>query len=166
LQDNGKTKILVLGLGNPILSDDAVGWRVATELQNGYINKNITIHKADLGSLNVLELLIGFDSAILIDAIQTQSGNAGTIYRFTLDDIDSRRDTTYAHGLSLASAIEIGKQLGFPLPRQIIIFAIEAIEVNTFGENLSPDVEKAVSTCTQMIVGEIEQLDTDSSRCL
>ncbi len=72
-------RTLVLGLGNPILSDDSVGLRVVQELQKILLpRKDLVIDEDHWGGLRLMERLAGFDRAIIIDAIQ--SGAApGTI---------------------------------------------------------------------------------------
>lgn len=84
-------KTLVLGLGNPILSDDGVGLRVAAGLE-GRLGEGVTVIEASLAGLDLLELLSGYDRAIIIDAIQTEGGQPGRIYR--LDPGLSRRHVT------------------------------------------------------------------------
>jgi hydrogenase maturation protease len=150
-----KKKILVLGLGNPFLSDDSAGWRVAEELQQRINRPNITIRKSSFGGLDVLELLIGYDSTIIIDAIKTESGKAGSIYRFSLDYLQLSKCTAYAHNVSLAAALEFGKKQGLALPEYIRIFAIEVIEIDAFSEKLSPEVASAIPVCVGMIAGEL-----------
>ncbi len=73
-------KTVVLGLGNPILTDDGVGLRVARELEGRLDQQEATVMETSLAGLNMLDLLAGYDRAIIIDAIQTIGGKAGQIY--------------------------------------------------------------------------------------
>ena len=66
-------KIIVIGLGNPILTDDGVGVKVAYEVEKALganIPINLTITEASVGGLRLMELLVGYDRVILIDALQ------------------------------------------------------------------------------------------------
>lgn len=149
-------KTLVLGLGNPILTDDGVGFQVARELE-GRLNQNgVTVEESSLGGLSLLDLITGYDKAILIDAIQTSGGEAGEIYRLEMDDFDATRHAASPHDVNFATALELGKKLGLALPREIVIYAIEVEDVATFSEECTPKVAAAVPVCVEMIVRELE----------
>ena len=87
------TKTIIVGLGNPILTDDGVGVKVAYEIEarfRGNIPANLTITEASVGGLWLMELLEGYDRAIIIDAIQTRNGHpTGSIYTLNLADVIS-----------------------------------------------------------------------------
>jgi hydrogenase maturation protease len=144
-------KTLVLGLGNPILSDDSVGIKIAQELQGSIHELGVIVAESSSSGLSLLELLIDYDRVIIVDAIQTEEGKAGCIYHLGLSGLTESRHVTSCHGINLAMAIRLGKQLGLKLPQQIDIFAIEAADVNTFNEELTPEVKKAVPLCLGMI---------------
>jgi hydrogenase maturation protease len=148
-------KTLVLGLGNPILSDDGVGPRVARELE-GRLDDDVTVVEASLAGLNLLDLLVGNDRAIIIDAIQTEGGRPGHIYHLDLEEFKATRHATSTHDIDLPTALELGKRLGLDLPRQIDILAIEAADTEIFNEECTPEVERAIPACAEMIIGEIK----------
>jgi len=149
-------KTLVLGLGNPILSDDGVGIRVAEELEGKVNPQEVTVMEAGVAGLDLLNLLSGYDRAIIIDAIQTVAGQAGDIYQLELGDLDFTRHAASPHDVNLATALELGKRLGLPLPRQIVIFAIEVADASTFSEKCTSEVRGAVPDCVEMIIRELE----------
>jgi len=149
-------KTLVLGLGNPILSDDSVGFRVIEQLKARFNKPGLTFVESSASGLSLLEEIIGYDKLIIVDAIQTQGGQAGEIYRFTLDDSIETRHSTSPHGVNLATAIELGKKLGEPLPQQIVIFAIEVANVTNFSERCTPKVEKAIPLAVDMVAKELD----------
>jgi hydrogenase maturation protease len=147
-------KTLVLGLGNPILGDDGVGPRVAAALE-GRLGEDVTVVEAGLAGLDLLDLLAGYDRAIIIDAIQTKDGRPGDIYRLDIGAFAATRHAASPHDVNLATAIELGKRLGLALP-QIEILAVEAADVNGFSEECSPEVAAAVPACVEIIVNEIK----------
>ncbi len=148
-------KTLVLGLGNPILSDDGVGFRIARGLKGRLADGEVTVAEASLAGFDLLDLLIGYDRAIIIDAIQTDEGKPGSVYRLSLDEFDAASHAPFCHSVNLTTAIQIGKQLGLNLPSRIDIFAIEAADVSTFGEELTPEVKKAIPVCLGIIEHEL-----------
>ena len=146
---------LILGLGNPILSDDGVGIKIAHELQDLVHDTGITVIESSKSGFSLLELLIDYDRAIIIDAIQTQEGKAGCIYRLGLGELQESSRVTHGHSVNLTDAIRFGRRLGFKLPRQIIIFAIEVDDISNFSERLTAEVQKAVPLCLNMIIREL-----------
>jgi hydrogenase maturation protease len=149
-------KTLILGLGNTILSDDGVGIRVAEELQTRLTEPEITVLETSLSGLSLLDILVGYDKVIIVDAIQTVGGKAGDIYQLTTDALQVSRHAASPHDVNLATALELGKKLGLALPREIVIFAIEVADVTTFGEECTPELKRAIPVCVEMVIRELE----------
>jgi hydrogenase maturation protease len=144
-------------MGNPLLCDDGVGLRVTAELKDRVNQPEVTIMETGIAGLALLDLLVGYDRAIIIDAIQTVGGKAGHIYRLNTQAFDAARHTISPHDIDFTTALEFGKKLGLSLPQQIIIFAIEASEVHTFNEECTPEVRKAIPTCVEMALQELKK---------
>ena len=149
-------KTLILGLGNTILSDDGVGPQVAAQLNCLLNNENTTVVESGIGGLELIDLLTGYDRAVIIDAIQTVGGEPGQIYRLDAKALDCTRHTASPHDVNFATALEFGNKLGIPLPQEIIIFAIEAGEVNKFSEECTPEVQQAIPKCIELILRELD----------
>ena len=148
-------KTLVLGLGNPILGDDSVGFRVIQGLKDKFSHPGLTLMESSASGLGLLDLITGYDKVIIIDAIQTEGGQAGKIYRLNTENFSGTRHLASPHNINLATALELGKKLGIALPQQIIIFAIEVVDVTTFSEKCTPEVEQAIPLAVSMIAEEL-----------
>jgi hydrogenase maturation protease len=148
-------KTLILGLGNPILSDDGVGLRVAGELKGRLDQQEATVMETSMAGLSLLDALAGYDKAIIIDAIQTVEGKAGQIYRLDPETFNATRHTASPHDVNFATALELGHRLGLALPQQIVIFAIEVADASTFSEECTPDVNRAIPGCVETVIGEL-----------
>lgn len=148
-------KTLILGLGNPILSDDGVGFRVAGELRGRLSQQEVTVMETSMAGLSLLDLLAGYDRAIIIDAIQTVGGKAGQIYRLDSEVLDVTQHAASAHNVNFATALELGNKLGLALPQRVFIFAIEVTDTSTFSEECTPEVRQAVPVCVEMIIQEL-----------
>jgi hydrogenase maturation protease len=144
-------------MGNPLLSDDGVGLSVAAELKSRLDQSDVTIMETSVAGLSLLDLLVGYDRAIIIDAIQTVDGKAGQIYRLDPEAFDTTRRTISPHDVNFTTALEFGKKLGLPLPQEIVIFAIEASDVSTFSEKCTPEVTRAIPTCVETVIREIRR---------
>jgi len=144
-------------MGNSLLCDDGVGLYVATELKNRLNEPDITIMETGVAGLSLLDLLVGYDRAIIIDAIQTVGGKAGQIYRLGPGAFDATRRTATSHDVDFTTALEFGKKAGLALPQEIVIFAIEASDVSTFNEECTPEVKQAIPACVEMVLQEIKR---------
>lgn len=154
-----KEKILILGIGNPLLSDDGAGLSVAAKLKEKLNRPDLTVLETATAGLALLDFLAGYDRAIIIDAIQTMGGTPGSIYKLTPEAFDTADHITSPHGIDFRTALELGSRLGLHLPQKITIYAIEAADVSTFSEVLTEPVRKAVSACVNMILQELQEGD-------
>jgi hydrogenase maturation protease len=152
-----EASIVIIGLGNPILGDDGVGWRVAdvVEARLGARTSGIRVERAALGGLALMERLVGADRAILVDAIETGVVPAGTVTRMSLDDVGCRsaEHLDSAHDASLTMALAAGRALGADLPFDVSVVAVEARHVDTFSDELSADVSAAVPAAADAVLG-------------
>lgn len=158
---NGPRTIIV-GLGNPILGDDGVGWRVAQELQDLYLQGqrlqplglDADVECLALGGLSLMESLIGYDRAIIVDALHCCEGSPGRVFLFDLAELPdpSAGHSTAVHDTSLQTALRVGRALGARLPQEITIVAIEVESLYEFCEELSAQVEAAVPLAVQQVL--------------
>lgn len=144
---------VIVGLGNPILSDDAAGI-VAARLLKEALNDDINVKEMYAGGMRLMDEIIGYERAIIIDSALT-GASPGTIHLITNDGLACTRNMFCAHDTSLANAIETGRALGLSLPSDIRIFGIEALDVQTFGEELTEAVHEAVLKVVEMITHEL-----------
>ena len=88
-----KNTILLIGLGNPILGDDGVGWRVVEEVEkvwrtgHAHDGRDVEFKYLSLGGLALMEQMEGFDNVIVVDSMLTGSRPNGTIYSLPLSSL-------------------------------------------------------------------------------
>ena len=145
-------KALVLGIGNPILSDDGVGIRVAHEVGKNLNDPQTAVSETSAAGLSLLDSMLGYDKVIIIDAIQTKEGKAGRIYCMKPEDFSSTKRLSSPHQINLVTALELGKMLNLAMPREITVFAVEARDIATFGEECTPEVERAIPEAVKMVL--------------
>lgn len=140
-------KTLVIGLGNPILTDDGVGIYAARGVRQA-LTPDIDVDVVELavGGLDLMEAMIGYDRVILLDAIWVSNGNEGQVMQFVAGDLPPTLNTASAHDVNLPTALRVGRQLGAPLPTDdhIQIVAVGARQVLDFGETPTPPVVAAI----------------------
>lgn len=142
-------KTIILGFGNPILTDDAVGIRIAEELEGEF--PDITVEAFCEAGLAILEEVTGYDRLVIIDSIKTGKGKPGELYKLELEDLNPRSDFSSSHGLDIATAFKLGEKLGYPLPQEVSIYAVEVKDNTTFGEECTPELKRSIP----LIVGQI-----------
>jgi len=157
-------KTLIIGLGNPILGDDGVGWVVAEQVQAELINPQSAIENphsvevdcASLGGLSLMERLTGSDRVILVDTIFTGTQPVGTVSQFSLTDLPdlSAGHSASAHDTSLQNALHVGREMHILLPKDedVEIITIEAEAVYDFSQELSPAVAGAVPVALKKVL--------------
>ena len=149
-------KTLVLGLGNPLVRDDAVGLLIAERLRPLLADHtDIEVDVDYWGGLRLMERMVGYERAFVIDAIQS-GAEPGTLLILSPGELPTQRSAS-AHDVNLLTALELGRQAGAELPsnESITLIAIECVDTINFGEELTPEVEaaipKAVETVLQML---------------
>lgn len=148
------SKTLVLGIGNPILKDDGIGLRVVEKLEGSFSDPRVTFLQTTLAGLNLLDLLSGFDRAIIVDAIQT-GGRLGQVYRFSPQDFMTRHEFPYLHNIDFFQTLLLGRMLTENMPEKVVIVAIEVKDVSDFGEGLTPEVESAIPDAVDQVLSEL-----------
>ncbi|MFP3974593.1 MAG: hydrogenase maturation protease [Dehalococcoidia bacterium] len=150
-------KTLILGLGNSIRCDDGVGNRVAQALEEEFHGSSVKVMEANADGLALLDLLPGYDRAIIIDAIETPQGTPGQIYRLDKQELISYDYAPTTHNIGIGTALQLGTKLGIPLPEEVIIFAVEVGDIISFSQELTPQVEEAVPRVIELILQEVAQ---------
>ena len=154
---SGKT--LVIGLGNPLVSDDSVGLRVVEGLRPRLANlPDVDIAEDYWGGLRLMERLIGYGRAIVIDAICTGAA-PGTIHHLAVDMLDTQRSAS-AHDVNLPTALAFGRHAGVDLPadQDVHLVGIEAQDVVNFSQQCTPAVEAAIPHAVDEVVRLLETL--------
>ncbi len=155
-------KTLVIGLGNPILTDDGVGVLVARAVERSLAAEpgggSVDVTEASVGGLRLMELMAGYERVILIDAWMAGGDRPGSVHRWTLDDlrrVSPSQHLASAHDTTLPTALEAGRRLGVSLPADVVIFAITTQDVVNFGDRPTPAVAAAVPLAAAAIVAEL-----------
>ena len=146
---------LVIGLGNPILGDDGVGWRVADAVETRLRGNadGVEVDRSSAGGLALMERLVGYERAVVVDAIRG-GGSAGDVRRFALDDLPDPGEghTGSPHDATLRGAFDLGLALGADLPRDVTVVAVVIPESLVFSESLSPPVAGAVPRAVDLVL--------------
>lgn len=146
-------KTVIIGLGNPILTDDGVGIKVAQALRDELgSNSSVDIKELYAGGIRLIDAMTGYEKAVIVDAMVTGKRSPGTISLVSGSELESARNIASTHDINFSTALEMGRMLGIRMPEDIKIFGIEAEEVERFGETLTDDVARAVPQALRLII--------------
>jgi hydrogenase maturation protease len=152
-------RTLLLGMGNPILTDDSVGVRLTRDVSERLSRSPdlVVVEECSAGGLALLDVIAGHDRLIVLDAIRTRGGTPGDWYRFDARALRETLNLRNVHDVNFATALELGRRLGVQLPpdEEIHVFAVEVADDATFGETLSPALAAAYGEVLAGILGEI-----------
>jgi hydrogenase maturation protease len=154
-----KARVLVVGLGNPNLGDDGVGWSVAQEVKKQLSpDLSVDVDCLSLGGISLMEHLIGYERAVLIDAFALEEP-IGSILILKLSDLPhySAFHTISGHETPLQTAIELGKSMGAQLPDDVMVVGIATKHVCDFSKSLSPFVAEAVPQAVKFVLNLLDE---------
>ena len=153
--------ILVLCLGNEVLTDDAFGPAVARRLETmSDPSDRVEVIFAPVAGFSLLDLMHRRERVLVVDSIQTGNARAGTLHFFEMGQLTPSRNLTCSHQMSLPTALELGRKMGYEMPEQIDVLAVEVADVTTLSEAMTQDVEAAVEPALVEIekwVGEAKE---------
>jgi hydrogenase maturation protease len=148
---------IIIGIGNPVLTDDSVGLKIADCLRDRLRGRSgVAVAQLYCGGISLMEAMAGHDRAIIIDAMTGGGGQPGTVYTFGPAGLFQSRNTWSSHDASLPVAMELGGAVGLRLPADVRIWAVEAKDVSTFSERLTPDVQRAVPLVVEDVVRDLD----------
>jgi hydrogenase maturation protease len=137
-------KTLVLGLGNEFLSDDGVGIAAARSLKAELAGQDeIDVVESSLAGIALLDLFLGYDRAVVIDAIRTRRSPPGSLIELSPADLDPIAAPS-PHFTGLPEMLAVARELELDFPEDIRILAVEAEDLGTIGGGMSEAVELAI----------------------
>jgi hydrogenase maturation protease len=151
-------RILVLGLGNDLLADDAVG-SLAVQALEPRLRGRAEVEASALHGLALLDVLDGYDAAVIVDAACTGRHPVGTVHEIDPASLE-RVESPSPHFAGLPEMMDLAQHLGVHFPRTLRILAVEVKDPYTVGGPITPEVEAALpELCTRVesLVGEMEK---------
>jgi len=149
----GKRRILILGVGNLLLSDEGVGVHIARTLMEMDFPPQVRVVEGGTDGFGLMHILLEADRLILIDAIRG-GGPPGSIYRFEIEDCPPFPDTykTSVHQISILEVINLSGLIGSPPRTTIIGVEPKCLEM---GMDLSPEIEAKIPRVIQLVHEEV-----------
>jgi len=155
--DTRADQTVVIGLGNEIACDDAVGILAARRLRRCLKwLPLVEVVELPWAGLRLLEAVRGVRSAILIDSLRSGKWAPGTVLRLSERDFAGSVRLNSFHDLSYPSALAFGRALGWTMPAEIDIYAVEGEVFDQFGIGLTPAVARGLEEVVEQVAGNIK----------
>lgn len=157
----GERRIVVLGLGNPVLGDDAAGLRVAEAVERLLADgplPGVVVEQSTRAGFELIDLLHGCEHAVIVDALDEPAGRPGELRELAPDQLSGSARLIDAHGLSLTGALQLAQRMGVPMPASVMILGIVAGDSHTLGEGLTPGVERAIAPTAALVYDRLKML--------
>jgi hydrogenase maturation protease len=152
-------RILVAGIGNIFLGDDAFGVEVVHQLAGRSLPEGVCV--ADFGIRGfdlACALLDGYDSAVLVDAVR-RGGPPGTLYVLAIDHVQADDALVEMHRLDPRAVFGLVKAMGGRLPRLRLVGCEALICAEEDGYmGLSGPVQAAVPDAVALIETLVAEL--------
>ncbi len=145
---------VVLGLGNDILTDDAIGPLIVRRLRDKFREQpSVDFIESNEMGLALLDFLEGYDWALLVDSIVSGTVPPATVRLFERADFPTTRGSN-PHHVGVYDALAFAERVDLAVPKEIRVVAIEVRDPFTFGTGLTPELERA----SDRLVAEVGEL--------
>lgn len=157
MEPTASQRIVVMGVGNVLLTDEGVGVRVLRELQARYeFPANVRLVDGGVLGLSLTGTFMDADQVIVIDAVRG-GDEPGTIYRFTWEckpEHVQYKDSL--HQIDLMETMALLPLVG--QPPQVLVVGVEYEDIDNWGLTLTPKVERAVLPLVELVIQELAAL--------
>lgn len=153
---NALKSIIVIGLGNPLMSDEGIGVLLVQKLAEKYLGRqSVEFYDGGTGGMSLLYKIENRDKAILVDCAK-MGETAGTIRRFTPDQVRSIKQLGHfsLHEVDILKVLELAAQFG-GAPKEVILFGIEPQSLE-LGPNLTKPLADQLDSYITMISKELD----------
>lgn len=150
--------VVVVGLGNPVRGDDAVGLRVAEALERLLKESPIPgtrVVTSTRGGFELMDLLAGADHGIVVDCLALPDPTPGRVRELPLDQLSGASRLVGSHDVGFETVVELGRLVGAPLPARLEILGVEARLTDVIEEGLSPAVAAVVEPLARQLHGRL-----------
>jgi hydrogenase maturation protease len=137
-----KDRVVLIGIGNSLLSDDGVGPYLAEQIGQklDFPYRSVT----DI-SLELLDYVLGRRFIYIFDSFRNPEIPVGNVAELTLDDLEYRQNPSYSHGITIPIIFNIGKKLYRRMPKKVRVFGINVFDNQTVSDSFSDELNHKLS---------------------
>lgn len=148
---------LILGVGNPILGDDAAGLIAAQKIAQKIPKEVAEVKEFNGGSIYLFDELLGYDEVILIDTLAIKGYEEGEVVQLDPLNIKPKVDVSNGHDLPFHMLLEVYRTT-FPelMPKKMCMFGIITGPQLVFKEGVSKKIERAIDNVVSLVLDQLE----------
>lgn len=149
-------KIMVMGVGNVLLSDEGLGVRFLDELAKSNLPENVELLEGGTAGLELVHLIQEVDFLIIIDSMNAQA-EPGALFRFQPGDIKvfPEEFEVSFHQIGIIEVLAIAKVVG--QAPQTLIFGVQPKSLE-WGMDISPEIQALFPRLTEFVLNEIDSI--------
>lgn len=147
--------ILVLGLGNALMNDDAVGVRAIAEMQLRYtFSAEVLVVDGGTLGLDLLPFLEGVERLLIVDAIDMGAA-PGELFRLEGEEVPRAFASKLSvHQMGVQDLLAVAELQGHA-PRELVVHGVQPASIE-MEMQLSPAVATAIEPLLARIIAELE----------
>lgn len=151
---NDQKKIVVLGVGNLLLSDEGIGVHVVNKLMEMALPPEVEVTEGGIDGLGLMNVVVRADRLIVIDAVKG-GGPPGSIYRFGIEDLTTAPHVykMSVHEIGILEVIRLSGLVGQTPKTTVIGVEPKSLEM---GMELSPEIQAKVPRIIELVLDELK----------
>jgi len=153
-----KNGIIIIGIGNNLLSDDGVGPYLAEQIGQKLDFPHSSVTHL---SLELLDLVLGRRLIYIIDSFRNSEIPIGEVVQFTLDDLEYRQNPSYSHGITIPIIFNIGKKLYKSMPENAYFFGINVSDNQTISDSFSDELNHRLVEIRNYLLKKIQTMQEE-----
>jgi hydrogenase maturation protease len=148
-----KDRVVLIGIGNNLLSDDGVGPYLAEKIGRklGFPYRSVT-HL----SLELLDFVLDQRFIYIFDSFRNPDVPVGDVVQLTLDELEYRQNPSYSHGITIPIIFNIGKKLYQSMPKDVHVFGINVSDNQTISDSFSNELNHKLSEISNHLLKKIQ----------
>lgn len=151
-----KARTLVLGIGSPFISDDAIGFRVVDELSKLGL-PDVDLEQASISGLDLIEMMLDYKRVIVVDAILTGNSLPGKIMILGEESLSATVHGINPHEANIGTTVALGRELEPErMPKEIVFVAVEVNDIWTVSDRMTPEVEESLPEAVRTTMALIQ----------
>jgi hydrogenase maturation protease len=160
----GIQSIAIVGIGNVLMGDDALGPYVIKRIESEYrLPPYVSLIEAGTPGLDLIALFFEFDILVLVDTIRA-AGAPGEIRKYNREDLLKKAPilSVSPHDPGLREAL-LTLQIARETPQEATLIGVIAENVD-LGRDLSDSVKGAVPHVIEEVLAELERLGVKAEK--
>lgn len=154
-------KTLLLGLGNDLRGDDAVGLHVVDHIRSlNMPSKEVNIERTLASGIHLLSFFPEYERVCIVDSVQVEDAQIGKLWKVSPEELKRCQfSMRVTHGIGIHSLLDIVKQIGYENPREVLLFLIGIKKMDEYcydcKDSISQFLTDKIPEFSKEIVGTI-----------